>query len=239
MNQQEKQTQPPKLSERLSVAARMCRPGVKVADVGTDHAYLPIYLLLTRRIRGGVVSDIHRGPIERAEKNIREYGCEEQLVAVQCDGLNGIEQYNPRDIFILGMGGDLIASILAAAPWIKERQRKLILQPMTHPEAVRSFLISNGFSILDDHMVEEDGKFYQVLSAIYTGKEEVYTSAELLCGKHNLMRVDIRVYRYVERQIVTLTARREARSAAGIDTSYEDTLLRELITWRKIYHDCT
>ena len=134
----------PNLSPRLLAAAELVREGAFIADVGTDHAYLPIYLCLEERIRGGVASDINRGPIERAKENIEKYGLSERISTELTDGLCNIEKYSPEDILVLGMGGELIASIIDAAAWTKNSDIRLCLQPMTHAEHLRKYLYENG-----------------------------------------------------------------------------------------------
>ena len=143
-----------KLSARLRCAASMVREGSFVADVGTDHAYLPIALALEGKIRGAVASDINAGPVERGRKNIEEHALTDRISVVMTDGLSGIEPYAPNDILILGMGGELIARILECAPWTKDQSIRLCLQPMTHAEALRSFLLDNGYSIIDEQLAE-------------------------------------------------------------------------------------
>ena len=176
------------LGERLSVAASLIRRGAFVSDVGTDHAYLPIYLCLEGIARGGVVSDINEGPISRARENIEKYGLTGKLTAVCTPGLTTIDEYDPTDIMILGMGGELIASILSDAPWTKNKDIRLCLQPMTHPELLRAFLLNNGYSITDERLAKEDGRIYQIILATYTGDIEEWSPAELLLGKINIER---------------------------------------------------
>ena len=157
-----------KLSKRLLAAAELCRQGSFIADVGTDHAYLPIYLANKGKIRGGVVSDINKGPIERATKNIGEWGLRNKLTPILCDGLTEIAEYDPEDIFILGMGGELIAEIIDKAEFVRKRGVRMILQPMTHSEILRKYLLDNGFEIVDEKLVKEE-KIYRIILAEYTG----------------------------------------------------------------------
>ena len=110
------------ISKRLSAAADFVRAGACVADVGTDHAYLPIYLAKTGKIRGGVASDINEGPYLCAKKNIAAEGLSHIITAVHTAGLCGIEKYAPTDIMICGMGGELISKILEDAPWVKNEK---------------------------------------------------------------------------------------------------------------------
>ena len=225
----------PKLSKRLRCAASFVREGSMIADVGTDHAYLPIALMAEGRIRGGVVSDIHKGPIDRAAAHIRQWGMEARLTPLLCDGLSEIEPFAPEDILILGMGGELIADIISRAPWTKNPALRLILQPMTHPELLRRYLLSEGYAVIDEALVKEE-KIYQILSVEYTGEKAVYTTAELLFGRENIRRRDPLLDELLTRWTEILTARRQGKQAAGADTSEEDTLLYEI---GELRHDRT
>ncbi len=222
----------PKLSERLRRAADLVRQDSFVADVGTDHAYLPIALLAEGKIRGGVVSDINKGPIERAQKNICACGFEDRLTPILCDGLSQIQPFSPEDILILGMGGELIASILAAAPWTKDKNIQLILQPMTHPEVLRRFLLEEGYQITEEVLVKEE-KIYQILSATYGDEEDPYTALELLVGRKNLLRRDTLTEELLLHWERVLTARRDGKRSAGAASPEEDELLREIGEWKK------
>ena len=175
------------LSKRLMSAAELIEQGATLVDVGTDHAYLPIYLCLTGKISGGAVSDINRGPIERARENIKKYGLEQRLWAKQTDGLSGMEEAHPTAVSVLGMGGELIARILQDAPFVMDQRISLCLQPMTHPELLRAYLCENGFEIVEERLVRDD-KIYQILLARYTGKSYTLTPEELLLGRINISR---------------------------------------------------
>lgn len=217
-----------KLSPRLRCAASMVREGAFVADVGTDHAYLPIALALEGRIRGGVASDINRGPVERGRKNIVEHALGDKIAVIMTDGLSGIEQYAPDDILILGMGGELIARILSDAPWTKSQNIRLCLQPMTHAEILRSFLLSNGYSIIDEQLAEEDGRIYQLISAQYTEQSEAYTAAELLLGRINAQRCSDTFVRLARNTADTLLRRVRGKQSAGSDARAELELISEI-----------
>ena len=176
----------PKISKRLQAAASFSQKGARIADIGTDHAYLPIYLYVSGSISGGVASDINEGPTDRARVNVRGWGADKAIDVIRTDGLCGIEKYEPDEIFILGMGGELIVRILNDAPWVKNGKR-LILQPMTHPEILREYLWREGFSIIDEKIVEED-KLYQIICAEYTGNVYKPTESEIFFGKINAER---------------------------------------------------
>lgn len=222
----------PKLDRRLRGAADYVRENAFVADVGTDHAYLPIALLLEGKIRGGVVSDINEGPILRAKENMKRYGVGERLIALRCDGLSALHPYDPEDILILGMGGELITGILRAAPWVKDGHRRLILQPMTHPEILRRFLLTEGYSIVDETLVRED-KIYGILCAEYVGETERYDDLELLFGRENLRRGGELIEELLLRWERVLGERVRGKRVAGADTSEEDELLRKIEIWKR------
>lgn len=225
----------PKLSKRLQCAASYVRAGAFVADVGTDHAYLPIALCLNGKIRGGIVSDIHKGPIQRATEHIRMWHLEDRLIPVLCDGLSAVEPYSPEDILILGMGGELIADILNRAPFVKRTGIRLILQPMTHPEALRRFLLQEGFSIVAECLVKEE-KIYQVICAEFSGQRASVAqedSLSLLVGEQNLARRDVLTGELVAHWQAVLEKQRKGKAQAGSDASREEALLKEIGEWQR------
>ena len=115
----------PKLSPRLLAAAGFVRSGAFVADVGTDHAYLPIYLCAEGKIKGAVASDINEGPVARAMINVAGYRLGRKIQVLRADGLSGLDAYSPTDILICGMGGELIAEIVKSAEWTKNKKIRL------------------------------------------------------------------------------------------------------------------
>ena len=176
-----------KLDARLLAVASLVRKGAYLADVGTDHAYLPVYLAECGIISNAVASDIHKGPLESADKNIREAGFSNQIQTLLADGLQGIEKYPVTDIAIAGLGGLMIRNILEKAQFLRtESSPNLILQPMQHIPELRYYLAENGFAIKEEKQALADGKFYQIILAVYDGKTREYTETELLLGKYNI-----------------------------------------------------
>ena len=222
----------PKISKRLLAAASLARKGVRIADVGTDHAYLPIYLFASGRVSGGVVSDINRGPVERARANLCDYACEGAFAALQTDGLSGIEEYAPEDIFILGMGGELIARIISDAPWVKKEGVRLILQPMTHPELLRAFLSSEGFEIRNELLVHED-KIYHIICAEYSGKSTELDAFEALFGKGNLSAPSEELYALLTRTREIYSQRVAGKMLSGADSDYENEIIEKIDEFMK------
>ena len=215
------------LSPRLSTAATLIRKGATLVDVGTDHAYLPIYLCLTGKIQGGAVSDINRGPIERARDNIKKYGLEQRLATKQTDGLYGMETAKPTDISILGMGGELIARIIDDAPLVKNKDIQLCLQPMTHPELLRAYLCENGFEIIDERLVRDD-KIYQLILARYNGKSYELSAEELLLGRVNIQRGGELLTELAEKYIETLQKQIAGIESAGKSADAQRSMIKRL-----------
>lgn len=174
-----------KLSKRLSTAASFVRSGAFVADIGTDHAYLPIYLVQNGVSERVIASDVNEGPIATAKENISKFGLGDRILTQIANGLDGIEKYEPNDILICGMGGELIAKILSASEYVRNPSIRLILQPMTSIYELREFL-SCGFAVVDEQIVLEDGKIYHVIVAEYDGLNHPHSKIELELGKINI-----------------------------------------------------
>lgn len=155
------------LGERLSLCASMVRPGAALADIGTDHAYLPVWLAKQGLISKAIAADVRVGPLRRAMANIRRYQVEDTVSARLSDGLDAIFPWEADDIVVAGMGGETMIEILSGAPWLKEADKRLILQPMTSAESLRIYLAEQGFSVLREQAVQEDGRVYSAFLAAY------------------------------------------------------------------------
>lgn len=155
------------LGKRLALCAAMVRQGSRLADIGTDHAYLPVWLTLRGRVAGAVAADVRPGPLSRAEENIRRYGAEGVVTARLSDGLDAVQPQEADDIVFAGMGGVLISRILLRTPWLKDPRKRLILQPMTSVEDLRRCLSELGFAVLREQAAQEDGHIYTVMLCRY------------------------------------------------------------------------
>lgn len=160
------------LSPRLKTVAAMVRQCECVADIGTDHAYLPIYLVRHGVCKRAIASDLRKGPLENAKNGVDTAGLAEKIELRLSDGLKNYTPNEVSDVVIAGMGGILIAEILENAPWLKSFDKHLVLQPMTHAEYLRAFLASNGYEIMREGVCEDTGKLYCVMSVIFTGREQ-------------------------------------------------------------------
>ncbi len=160
----------------------MVRAGSRLADIGTDHAYLPASLILDGKIKHAVAADLRKGPLENAEATVSNYSIADKVELRLSDGLNAVRPDEADDIVIAGMGGILISEILQAAAWVKNENIQLILQPQSHDEVLRKWLWDNGFEITKEDSAFEDGKAYICMSAVYNGKSASHTDAEILLG---------------------------------------------------------
>lgn len=174
----------PELSPRLRMVGDLIPKGVRLADVGTDHAYLPAALILEGTIPWAIAADLRRGPLDRARATVREYGLMEKVAFRLCDGLTGIKPGEVDAVAVAGMGGETIAAILRSAPWIRERSVPLILQPMSSMPDLRQWLQANGFCILEERLAREGDALYTAL-LVRAGEMAPLAPAELWAGKNN------------------------------------------------------
>ena len=176
-----------KLDSRLMAIANLVRKDRVFADIGTDHAYLPVYLVENGIISKAIAADLRVGPLENAKYAVGSYGFTEQIELRLSDGLDNFKENEVEEIAVAGMGGLLISQFIERTGWLKNENIHLILQPMTHVEELRKTLFDNGF-IIDKEVVAEDGdKLYIILSAYYYADETAYTDFDLIVGKlpHN------------------------------------------------------
>lgn len=209
----------------------MVPKGARLADIGSDHAYLPIALCLENKIDCALASDINEGPVKAAIANIRKNGLSDQIRAVRADGLDSARDFSPDCITVLGMGGELIVSILDKAEWIRDKNITLVLQPMTHPEILAKYLAEEGFAVIDEITVCDGGRadrIYRIISAKFDGKARKLTEGEALIGIINIERGDSVTRAYIERNIRILETRIKGRLGAGGEADAEITLVGEL-----------
>lgn len=154
-----------KLKPRLAAIATMIPVGTRVADIGTDHAYLPVYLVLQDHIAFAVAGEVHEGPFQSAREIIERLALGHRIDLRRGDGLSILQPGEVDVVVIAGMGGQTITSILAAAPAVTQRLQRLVLQPMTGAGEVRRWLLQHGLALVDEGLVEEDGRLYEIIAA--------------------------------------------------------------------------
>lgn len=157
------------LKGRLKVLADKVPVCEVVADIGTDHAYLPIYLIRNNRCKKAIASDIESGPIKVAKKNIALYNLTDRIETRQGNGLETIAHGEAQCITISGIGGTLMVRLLEAGDSKLMSAQSVILQPLNDLDQVRKWLYENGFDIYDEQMVLEGQKFYCIICTRYTG----------------------------------------------------------------------
>lgn len=161
------------------LCAEMVSKGARIADVGTDHAYLPVWLVRAGIVPFAIATDIKAEPLKFGEITVKKYRAENSVQTRLCDGLRGVASDEIDQVVIAGMGGETIVHILREAPWLKSRDKKLILQPMSKHELVIAYLYENGFKLDEHRCTIDEGKVYTAFSAVYTG--EVSSPEELFC----------------------------------------------------------
>lgn len=205
------------LSKRLSTVASFVTPGYSVADIGTDHGYIPIYLA-EQGSRKIIAMDINAGPLQRAEDHIRLHHLETLIETRISDGLLALKPGEVQAVVLAGMGGALVLKILADSPAVTAKVEEFILQPQSEIAKVRAWLWQQGFIVQAEDMVKEDGKYYPVMYARH-GREAPYTPAELRYGrcmlneKHPVLRQYIASEINRNEQILQQLSRQQSQTA--------------------------
>lgn len=226
-----------RLSPRLQMVADFVLPCACAADIGTDHGYLPVWLLQNGVIQSAIAADIHAGPLANARQSAAAYDLEERFRFVQADGLQFSGAQAADVITIAGMGGETICTILAAAPWLREG-RRLILQPQSKAAELADWLWRSGFTIEDAALCRDAGKRYLALRVLGQTAAQTYTMEQLL-----LRRRDPLLPEHLKEEI-----RRQKRARAGMAHAKQtpeaalaaldarlselETCLKEVQTWQ-------
>lgn len=222
----------PPLDARLALAASMVRPGSVVCDVGTDHAYLPIWLIRQGISPAAVACDINEGPLSSAREHAVQSGCAAQMSFYLADGLSGIDlaAEGVRDIVICGMGGELIARIYTASPYTRRADVHGILQPMTRAEELRAALAQGGYRIEDERLACAAGRIYSCLSVVYDGVIRTPDTAALILGEAHIRRGSAEPLfgEYLLRTIRSTERKYQGRIEGALDASAERSLLDKL-----------
>ena len=155
------------LSDRLKAVAKMITPGIPVADIGCDHAYLPIYLVRENISPYVVACDVNAGPVIRAQENIEDVDLAENIDVRQGDGLSVLTPGEVKSVVLAGMGGKLMIRIMSEGEDVLEKVSEIIMEPQSDVAALRHFLQDRGFRIISENMVSEEGKFYPIIKAVH------------------------------------------------------------------------
>lgn len=218
-----------KLTDRLLKIASLVTKGKKIADIGTDHGYIPVYLLNKGDIDYAILADVNKGPLENARKEVRHNKLLDKTNLRLGSGIEVLEVGEVDEIIIAGMGGILISELLEAKSEVAKSADKLILQPMQAQDELRKYLLNNGYEILNEVLVKEDFRIYEILEVKYTGKntiveDEIYyeVGKNLIENNDPLLKefLDKKIYKYN-----SIIEKLEGKSGEGIDKKREESLV--------------
>ncbi len=221
-----------KLSKRLQAVADLVDNGICVADIGTDHGYIPIYLVQSEKCKRAIAMDVNKGPLLRATEHIEEEGLTKQIETRLSDGLSALSEGECDCAVIAGMGGALVIKILEQGKHCAKAMKSLVLQPQSELFKVRSYLCENGYQIIAEDMVEEEGKYYPMMKVI-PGNNEQYQPIELLYGKHLLKQKHPVLLQYLDKEIRT-----KEQILQGLTEEQSEKIQKELIDARAAYLRC-
>ncbi|HGM1477756.1 TPA: tRNA (adenine(22)-N(1))-methyltransferase TrmK [Clostridioides difficile] len=216
-----------KLTDRLLKIASLVSDGKKIADIGTDHGYIPVYLLKEGKVPFAVLADVNKGPLDNAHKEVIQNNLLDKVDLRLGSGIEILEIGEVEEVIIAGMGGILISELLEAKKEVAHNVEKLILQPMQVQEELRYYLLNNGYEILEEVLVREDFRIYEIIVAKYTGKntiieDEIYyeVGIKLLENKDSLFND------FIEKKIKTYSSivnKLEGKNGEAIDKKRKES----------------
>ncbi|MBU3128473.1 class I SAM-dependent methyltransferase [Clostridium tagluense] len=186
------------LSIRLKAIVNMIEKCDSVIDVGTDHGYVPIYLVKNGVIKSAIASDINKGPVEKARNNITLNNLSAQISCRLGSGLSTVNNGEAQIAIIAGMGGNLIRDILEADLDLVKQFKYMILQPVQNAEVLREYLYITGYNIIDEEICNDDGKFYEIIKVKYDTKPIILDSIYYEISKILLDKKDPVMQRFIE-----------------------------------------
>lgn len=228
------------ISARLLCCAQMISPGAHVVDIGTDHGYLPIYLIQTGRTAHVIATDLRQMPLTNAKRNATRFGVAAQIDFLCCDGLQAVSLQTVDTIVCAGMGSDLIRNIIEAAPWAHDALYTFVLQPQGTVHDLRHWLYQAGFHICQETLVRDGGFLYPVMQVQFAGTVTVHRPGEdyaspalLRCGSAYLGDYLNQMRRNLEKSVAGL---HRARTTVDRDKlEYFETALLEITQMEKDY----
>lgn len=196
------------LSKRMALLASKVTEGNRLADIGTDHGYIPIALVLEKKIPSAIAMDVNKGPLNRAQEHIQAYGLDTYIKTRLSDGLQKLCEGEADTILIAGMGGPLTVRILSEGMHCLDSVKELILQPQSDIQQVRAYLLSHQFRIVEEDIVLDEGKYYPMMKVIH-GQMDEMSESELLYGNRSLQRSPEVLLQYLEEE------RRKVKTVLG------------------------
>ena len=233
----------PRLSERLKLVASFVPQDSRIADIGTDHGFVPICLAKEGRIKSALAMDVRTGPLERAEAHIKEAGISDIPISTRLsDGLKELKPQEADTVIIAGMGGELEIKILQEGRHLWSTIRRFILSPQSDLEKVRHFLSEEGFLIEKEAMLREEGKYYTVMSVV-RGAMVYNRTIEYRYGKYLLEQKEPVLKEYLKKEeervlaiLASLSAKEEGELTKGQEKARQ-SLLEELSQIREAEYE--
>lgn len=221
------------LTGRLLAAASLIPKGSRIADIGTDHGYLPVYAYEQGLISGAVAVDVVPGPLRAAKAHVAAAGLQHAIACRLGNGLTGLAPNEVDGAVFCGMGGALMVTLLEASPAIWKKLKFLILQPQGHAGRLRRYLYDQGWHIEDEKILIDDGRFYEMLRAV-PGQQEALPDWVYEIGPINWERKDALLARKIDLLIDKLTHICEGLSKSSTDKSADIAALQqEIRTWEE------
>ena len=191
------------LSKRMYAVASLVTTGNRIADIGTDHAYIPIFLIQKQHIPSAIAMDVNDGPLMRATEHIREYALEDRIETRLSDGFQELKAGEADTAIIAGMGGNLVIRILKEHWNITCSLKECVVQPQSEIAKVRAFLLEEGFLFIEEDMALDDEKYYPMMKVVPPSQKrnpEVWTETQLRFGKLLLEKQHPVLYQYLQRE---------------------------------------
>lgn len=182
------------LSKRLEIIADLVKNCDKIADIGTDHGYIPIFLVKNEICKTAIASDINKGPVEKAILNIKSYNLQHKIECRLGGGLTVVKPFEVQGAVIAGMGGNLIRDIIEESLEVFKSLEFSVLQPVQNPETLRKYIYESGYTIIDEELCYDEGKYYEVLKVVFSSNpievDSIYyeVGKKLLDKKHPLLK---------------------------------------------------
>lgn len=226
-----------RLSKRMGALAQMVTAGNRLCDVGCDHGFLPIFLVQQGVIPSAIAMDINEGPLAAAREHIAAYGLQQQITTRLSDGLSGIKEQETDTILIAGMGGALVIHILTEGRKVAQSAKELILQPQSEVAQVRRFLWQEGYDILAEDMVVEDGKYYPMMKVSFAStnrQQEAPTEAAFLFGplllrqRHSVLQEYLLREQKIQREVLGRLQAQEQTDAIALREREIRAYLKEI-----------
>lgn len=188
------------LSKRLQAVADLIGDNLVVADIGTDHGYIPIYLIESGKCQKAFAMDVNEGPLLRAKNHIQTHGLTECITTRLSDGVKALSVGECDCVVVAGMGGALAIKIMEEGKGVFRNLKEFVLQPQSELEKVRQYLNENGFQVVAEDMVLEDGKYYPMMRVI-NAADSKYSLVELKYGRDLLIQKHPVLKMFLEKEV--------------------------------------